>query len=47
MSIKNDNWIKQMSIEHDMINPFVDDQTKKNLGINQLFHLELQVMAMT
>ena len=29
MSIKNDNWIKQMSIEHDMINPFVDDQTKK------------------
>ena len=28
MAIKNDNWIKKMSIESDMISPFTDKQIK-------------------
>jgi len=28
MSIKSDNWIKRMAIEHRMIEPFVENQTR-------------------
>ena len=28
MAIKSDNWIKKMSLEHDMISPFTDEQIK-------------------
>jgi len=28
MSIKPDNWIKRMALEHQMIDPFVDDQVR-------------------
>ena len=28
MSIKNDRWIKRMALEHKMIEPFVDSQTR-------------------
>ena len=28
MSIKPDNWIKRMAVEHRMIDPFVDDQVR-------------------
>jgi dCTP deaminase len=28
MAIKSDNWIKRMALEHQMIDPFVDDQVR-------------------
>ena len=28
MSIKSDRWIKRMAVEHKMIEPFVDSQTR-------------------
>lgn len=28
MSIKSDGWIRRMSLEHEMISPFVDDQVR-------------------
>ena len=28
MAIKSDRWIKKMSAEQDMINPFTDERTK-------------------
>lgn len=31
MSIKADNWIKQMAVEFDMIKPFVDRQVRKDV----------------
>jgi len=30
MAIKSDRWIRKMAQEHDMLNPFVDGQVKKN-----------------
>ena len=30
MSIKSDKWIKKMSVENDMISPFVGEQVKNN-----------------
>ncbi len=30
MSIKSDSWIKKMSLEHGMIEPFVDNQIRKS-----------------
>ena len=30
MSIKSDKWIKKMSLDHKMIEPFYDDETKRN-----------------
>lgn len=32
MSIKSDRWITRMSLQHDMINPFVGKQIKSNLN---------------
>jgi dCTP deaminase len=31
MSIKSDNWIKRMALEHRMIEPFVDDQVREGV----------------
>ena len=31
MSIKSDKWIKRMSVEHGMINPFEEKQVDKSL----------------
>ena len=31
MSIKSDRWIKQMALEHQMIEPFVDDQVRQGV----------------
>ena len=30
MSIKSDKWIKKMSLDHKMIEPFYDDETNRN-----------------
>ena len=31
MAIKADRWIREMSLKHDMISPFVDDQVRKGV----------------
>jgi len=31
MSIKADTWIKRMALEHQMIEPFVDDQVRQGV----------------
>jgi dCTP deaminase len=31
MSIKSDNWIKRMAVEHGMIDPFVEDQVRSGV----------------
>jgi dCTP deaminase len=31
MSIKSDNWIKRMALEHKMIDPFVDNQVRSGV----------------
>ena len=31
MSIKSDRWIRKMALEHDMINPFTDEQMRKGV----------------
>lgn len=30
MGLKSDNWIKTMSLDYDMINPFIEEQVKNN-----------------
>ena len=34
MSIKSDNWIKEMSIKHQMITPFVEKQIRETFDQN-------------
>ena len=41
MTIMSDNWIKKMSLEQGMIEPFIDGQKKK-----ALFHTEFLLMVM-
>src|SRR5438874_8267688 len=31
MSIKSDNWIKRMAVDHKMIEPFVDEQMRSGV----------------
>ena len=31
MTIKSDNWIKRMAIEHKMIDPFVENQVRSGV----------------
>lgn len=31
MPVKNDRWIRKMAHEHDMINPFVENQVRENV----------------
>jgi dCTP deaminase len=31
MAVKNDRWIRQMALEHDMINPFADRQVREGV----------------
>ena len=36
MSIQPDSWIKKMSEEHDMIDPFLDSLIKENNGLKAI-----------
>ena len=39
MTIKSDKWIKEMANNHDMINPFVDQQIRKRNQEKQLLQI--------
>lgn len=45
MTIKSDKWIKKMSQEHNMIEPFEAGQVKV-INNQKLYLMELQVMVM-
>ena len=46
MSIKSDKWIKDMSINHEMIKPFSEGQVRLDDSGNNLFLMVYQVMVM-
>ena len=44
MSIKSDKWIKQMSKDYEMINPFSENQIRVDENGVKRFHMEYRAM---